>query len=40
MNKQQGFTSIEALIAIIFLLVLAGLGFAIYIAIHFVMKYW
>lgn len=39
-KKQKGFTLLELLICIFGICVIIGAGFAIYAAVHFVLKFW
>jgi hypothetical protein len=40
MSKQRGFTSMEAIMVIIGLLWLLLVGGLVYIAVHFISKFW
>ena len=40
MKKQTGYTIAELIISIFALIVLALLGWGIYAAIHFILKFW
>lgn len=40
MNKQHGYTITELLVILWFLFVLAMVGGGIYVAVHFITKFW
>ncbi|WP_223191138.1 prepilin-type N-terminal cleavage/methylation domain-containing protein [Paraburkholderia panacisoli] len=40
MRKQRGFTAIEVLAILLTLCAIAGVGGLIYIAMHFISKFW
>lgn len=40
MKNQNGFTSMELLVVIMGVASLIGTGFVIYIAVHFISKFW
>lgn len=40
MNAQKGYTLVELITGIFALAVMVGIGFGIYAAVHFILKFW